>query len=114
MSLCTCSKPAVVDSLTIKTAGRFYLISSALQLILQSECTLSYPGESERVGCFPGIPVPGWARAKYKDAEQGASLSLVLSRECLPHHFLPCSDSFRKIASNTNQKKSESKEEGYN
>lgn len=79
MTLCTHSKHAVVDSLTVKTAGRFYLISSSLQLILQPECTLSYPGETEHVGCFPGIPVPGWSRAKYKDASR-ERLSLVLSR----------------------------------
>jgi len=72
------SKPAVVDNFTIKTAGRLYLVSSALQLTLQSECTISYPGETERAGCFPVIPVPGWSRAKHKDTERGASLSLSL------------------------------------
>lgn len=54
----------------------FYLISSALQVMLQPECTLSYRGETEHIGYFPGIPGPGWSRAKYKVAEQGASLVL--------------------------------------
>lgn len=52
--------------------------------MLQLDCTLFYPRETVNVGYFPGISVPHWSIAKYKDAEHHISLSLMLSVSSTP------------------------------
>lgn len=68
--------------------------------------------QTEKIGCFPGILVPGWSGAKYNDAEQGASL-LVLSH-CICHTTSSHAQPALKKLPRTQNLKSRSKEEGYN
>lgn len=102
------SKPIVIGSLTIKTPGKFYFMSSACSMSCKpmKNCT------NQEHGMFPGIPVPSWPETKCSDAEWGVSV-LVLS-ECVYHSSSSHARPALWKLPQTQNRKSGSKEEGYN
>lgn len=72
-------KPTVTDSLTVKTPGKFYFMSSACSM----SCKPMKTCPKQEHWMFPGIPVPSWPETKCSAAEWGVSV-LVLSVSATP------------------------------